>query len=122
MRFVEDGEDENVQLNFFCARQGDAWRVYFRPGWLPRSLQHLVDEQGEAYPVYLDFDELARQMKLSEASYAQRISSVGGVELTASGHSARVLASWLGRAFGSSIQLRGGDDEGALETPTGSSR
>jgi hypothetical protein len=75
-----------------------------RPTWLPRCLHQVFDEDGEAFPVLLDFDDLARHMAPHQASFEKRVSKTGAVELTAHGDAATALAIWLSTAFASGIR------------------
>jgi hypothetical protein len=106
-------EDEQVtdatQLDVFCSREGDAWRVYVRPGWLPRYFQQHLDDEYEVYPVHLDFEDLERHMREHHAVTEKQISSVGGVHLIARGRSAEALALWLSGVFGTRMRTRGSD-------------
>src|SRR5882724_2529406 len=87
--------NQGTVLNLFCTLDGEAWRVHVRPTWLPRYLHHVFDENDEAYPVLLDFEDLDRHMAAHQASFEKRVSRTGGVELTASGEAATALAVWL---------------------------
>lgn len=102
-----DQETAGDELNLFCSVEGDAWRVHVRPTRLPRYLQHCFDESGEAYPVLLDFEDLARHMEGHGASFEKRESKAGGVELLARGASATELAIWLSTAFASGVRPGG---------------
>ena len=99
----EDPHAANV-LNLFCARVGDVWRVHVRPTWLPRYLHTVFDENGEAFPVLLDFDDLDRYMASKLMSFEKRVSLTGSVELTAHGEAATALAVWLSTAFASGLR------------------
>ena len=96
--------DREFKLNLFCSPLGDAWRIRVWPGWLPPFLRDCFDEEGEASPVFLDMEELEREMKRSGCDYQRRVSRVGGVELTAEGRAAGVLARWLSRSLTSSYR------------------
>ena len=74
-----------IYLNLFCQIEDDAWRVHTRPTWLPRYLHQCFDRYGEAYPVYLDFEDLDRRMQAAGAQYEKRTARTGSVELIASG-------------------------------------
>lgn len=89
------------ELSIFLARVGDAWRIHVWPGWLPAFLRGYFDEEGEAYPVYLDLEELERKMQSSGVTYQARETSIGGIELAATGASATVMAHWLAQSFNS---------------------
>jgi len=92
------------ELSLFCSPLGEAWRVHVRPTWLPRYLQPFFDVHGEAYPVLLDFDDLARHMEANDAAFEKRVSRLGGVELLARGPAAESLAVWLSTAFSSGVR------------------
>lgn len=96
--------NQGTVLNLFCAQEDEAWRVHVRPTWLPRYLESVFDEDGEAFPVLLDFDDLERHMASNQASFEKRISRTGAVELTAHGEAATALAIWLSRAFASGVR------------------
>jgi len=99
-----DRQEPAEELSLFCARVGDVWRVHVRPPWLPRYLQPYFDVHGEAYPVLLDFDDLARHMKSNDAAFEKRVTRVGGVELLARGQAAESLATWLATAFSTGVR------------------
>ncbi len=103
------GQSESRErlLNLFCSPLNEAWRVYLGPAWLPPYLSPFFDADGEAYPVLLDFEELDRQMQKQGAAFEKRVAKTGGIELTARGASAKVLATWLSTAFASSTHLPG---------------
>jgi len=93
-------DEQNVELSLFCTKEsGDAWRVRVLPTWFPKYLRHCFDEHGEAYPVYLDLEELDRKMTSNAVTYVKRESSLGGYELAANGLGAQVLAVWLSQSF-----------------------
>jgi hypothetical protein len=91
-------------LNLFCVQVGEVWRVHVRPTWLPRYLHNVFDENGEAYPVLLDFEDLDRHMASKHVSFEKRVSRLGAVELTAHGDAATALAVWLSTAFASGVR------------------
>jgi hypothetical protein len=92
------------ELSLFCSLEGEAWRVHVRPTWLPRYLKPFFDAHGEAYPVLLDFDDLARHMESNQAPFEKRVTKVGGAELLARGQAAESLAVWLSTAFSSGVR------------------
>ena len=97
--------NEAPLLNLFCLQEDEAWRVHVRPAWVPSYLRPVFDENGEAYPVFLDFDDLDRHMAASQASFEKRVSApTGAVELTARGEAATALAVWLSTAFASGVR------------------
>jgi hypothetical protein len=62
-------------------------------------LRHCFDEKLEVYPVEIDLEDLDRYMAYHSAQYERRISTVGGVELTAREDAAEALAAWLSTVF-----------------------
>ncbi|HMA91957.1 MAG TPA: hypothetical protein VKP30_04680 [Polyangiaceae bacterium] len=95
-------DEQTFELSLFCTKEnGEAWRVRVWPTWLPKYLRHCFDQNGEAFPVYLDLEELDRKMASSQATYLKRESSLGGYELAAAGRGAQVLAVWLSQSFAS---------------------
>ena len=103
---VEPRGDAGVVLNLFAVREADAWRLHVAPQWLPRYLVSYFDDNGEAFPVELDLEDLDRHMTQHEAEYERRDSKLGGVELTARGEAANALALWLSNVFGSMVRPR----------------
>jgi hypothetical protein len=93
--------DQALELDLFCSPVGEAWRVYVRPTWLPGYLARCFDRHGEAYPVYIDLEDLEYQMSSSGVVYEKFPSASGGVQLLAKGHAATVLAVWLSQCFAS---------------------
>ena len=111
-RSEEDEEvTEATRLDLFCARQQDeAWRAYLRPGWQPRYLRQHLDEEGEAFPAYFDFDDLERHMREQKATLEKQTSTDARcVRLIARGASAEALAWWLSGVFGTCTRARGSD-------------
>lgn len=100
--------DQALELDVFCSPVDEAWRVYVRPTWLPGYLARCFDRKGEAYPVYLDLEDLDYQMSLSGVAYEKFPSASGGVQLLAKGHAATVLAVWLSQCFASGQRTGGG--------------
>lgn len=96
--------DQAPKLKILCAPEGEAYRIYVWPTWLPQYLASCLDADGEAYPVYVDLDELDRQMTASHVTYTRRDSSDGSVEIDAEGPGAMVLSLWLARMFASGTQ------------------
>jgi hypothetical protein len=90
-----------VELDIFCTRIDEAYRVYVRPTWLPDYLLDCFDEQGEAFPVYLDFEELDRHMRKSGVEYVKRPGAFDCVQLYAQGAAATVMSVWLSQSFAS---------------------
>jgi hypothetical protein len=92
------------KLKILCAPEDDAHRIYVWPTWLPEYLRRYLDEEGEAYPVTVDLEELDRQMAASGVTYEKRESIDGSVEIDAEGNAAVVLTLWLARMFESGTQ------------------
>ena len=90
-----------VELDIYCAKMDEAYRVYVRPTWLPAYLLDCFDDEGEAYPVYLDFDDLDRYMKRSDCSYVKRQAKTGSIQLYARDAAANVMSGWLAQSFAS---------------------
>jgi len=99
-------------LNVFCVKEGvgdaEAFRVHISPQFIPSYLSSCFDRHCEAYPVFLDLDDLAGQMERHGAAYDKRISVHGDVELTAVGRAAHVLGEWLATSFASGMRGAGG--------------
>lgn len=100
----QEGLDAGVVLNLFCVPVAEVWRVHVRPTWLPRYLHSVFDENGEAFPVLLDFEDLERQMAAKRQTFEKRVSRAGAIELTAYGDAATALAVWLSTAFASGVR------------------
>lgn len=92
------------ELSLYFSPMGEAWRVHVRPGWLPRYLQQYFDINGEACPVYVDFEDLSRHMESNAAGFEKRANRAGGVELLAKGEAAESLAVWLSTAFSTGVR------------------
>lgn len=92
------------ELSLYCSPMGEAWRVHVRPMWLPSYLQPYFDLHGEAYPVFIDFEDLAHHMQSSHAPFEKRVNRAGGVELLAHGSAAEALAVWLSTAFSTGVR------------------
>jgi len=99
-------DDRLGVLNVFCSPEGESFRVYVRPTAIPRYLHQCLDEHDEVYPAELDFEDLARFMAARDATYTERRSKAGGVEITAEGPAAGALAEWLSTAFASGARPR----------------
>lgn len=96
-------------LDIFCARVGEVsagplWEVTVAPGWVPPLLAPFFDQHGETAPMLLDLDDLDEFMKSRGASYEKRVSTLGDVQLTATGRSAHELVHWLATAFSSGVR------------------
>ena len=106
MALANKKTDDVGALNVFCSPEGETYRVYVRPNAVPRFLYQSLDENYEVYPAELDFEDLARFMAARDATYTERRSRTGGVEIGASGASAGALAEWLSTAFASGARPR----------------
>ena len=106
LKAVTSEPEPTAVMNVFCSRLGDAWRVYLNPDWVPSYLLRSFDENLEAYPVQVDFDDLDKYMRFHHTNYEKRVSNFGGVELTARGDDAHALAAWLSTAFASGERVR----------------
>ena len=102
LKVAHPGQEQ--RLDIMCVPEGDAYRIYVWPNWMPSELAQSLDESGEAYPVYVDLDELDRQMTSSGVEYRKQISTTGSVQLEARGNAAAVLMMWLSRMFRSGSQ------------------
>ncbi|HWZ90202.1 MAG TPA: hypothetical protein VNW92_15165 [Polyangiaceae bacterium] len=109
MSSSEDDITEATRLDVFCARQGNAWRTYLRPGWQPRYLRQHFDDENEAFPAHFDFEDLDRHMLEHGAALETQGSTAGGVRLIARGRAAEALALWLAGVFGTGMRSRGSD-------------
>ena len=106
LKAVTSKPESAAVMNVFCSRLGDAWRVYLNPDWVPAYLLRSFDENLEAYPVQIDFDDLEQYMRYHQSDYEKRVSNFGGVELTARGDAGHALAAWLSTAFASGERVR----------------
>jgi hypothetical protein len=95
---------EDCEVNFYFSPAGEAWRVHTRATWLPGFLRKCFDENYEIYPAYFDLEDLDEEMKSSGVAYTKRVSSAGGVEITAKGVAAMVLTTWMAQAFASNLR------------------
>lgn len=110
MSITNDNSEESMVLNLLCTPEDEAWRLYARPTAMPVYLRRCFDEHYEAFPVYLDFEDLDRYMNKRGLPFEKRANTFGDVELTARGRSAMELAVWLSRMFASGIVQEGGAD------------
>jgi hypothetical protein len=93
-------------LELYCSPQGEAFRVYLRPGSaLPPYLRSCFDERGEAYPVFLDLEDLERVVKGAREELEIEKSRAGGVALCARGNAVAALGVWLSNAFASGVRV-----------------
>lgn len=105
--------NDSAVLNVFCSPEGDAWRIYVHPRWVPSHLRSCLDGHCEAYPVEFDLEDLDRYMGKSGAEYEKSMTKIGCVELTARGKAAVALATWLSNAFASGVRAQGGSAPGS---------
>ena len=99
-------DEAPLSLNILCTPHNGAWRIYIRPTKLPKYLVPFFGQHFEAYPGFLDFEELDRRIKKRGLGYEKRVTRLGDVEITADGDSAREVAIWLSTAFTSGVQRR----------------
>lgn len=109
--------EEGIVLNLLCTPQDDAWRLYAGPDWMPQHLQRCFDEHGEAYPVFLDFDDLDRYMQKRGLEFVKRKTKGGDVELAARDKAAVELAIWLSMALASGFRQGSGLGRAHGKTP-----
>jgi hypothetical protein len=98
------GRDESPFLNVLCTPEGETWRLYARPGWMPLYLRRCFDRYFEAHSVLLDFEDLERYMNKRCMAFEKRVNKFGDVELIARDDSALELAVWLSKAFASGFR------------------
>lgn len=99
MSAPDNTSDTGVMLSLFCTQQEEAWHLYAKPTWLPPYLRRCFDQHYEAFPVYLDFEDLDRYMTKRGLGFEKHVTKRGDVELSASGSAAVELAVWLSAAF-----------------------
>lgn len=98
-------QNATARLELYCAPQGDAFRVYLFLGSAPpQYLRACFDERGEAYPVYLDLEDLERVAGRAGAELEITKSTLGGVALCARGAAVAALGVWLSNAFASGLR------------------
>jgi hypothetical protein len=109
-QMTEAHPNQALVFSLFCEpdRDGDAWCVLAAPAWLPDYLRPFFDQNLEAYPALLDFEDLDCHMRAHEALYEKRVSRMGGVELTARSTAAIELAVWLSTALASGTRPKQG--------------
>jgi hypothetical protein len=112
-----NASEESMVLNLLCTPEDEAWRLYAQPTWMPVYLRRCFDQHFEAFPVYLDFEDLERHMKKRSLEFEKKANSFGDVELTARGRAAMELAVWLSKMFASGIRQEDGSATGAHSTP-----
>jgi hypothetical protein len=94
---------EIQQLNVYCSRGPEGYRVHVHPAWMPRHLRQCLDGHGEGL-AQLDFEELDRHMQRAGLSVEKRTTATGGVELSAKGQAAVALSTWLSSMFSSGVR------------------
>jgi len=104
----DNASEENMLLNLLCTPEEEAWRLYARPTSMPVYLRRCFDEHYEAFPVYLDLEDLDRHMNKRGLQFEKQTNTFGDVELTARGRAAMELAVWLSRMFASGIVQKDG--------------
>lgn len=109
--------EQGIVLNLLCTQQDDAWRLYAGSDWMPQHLQRCFDEHGEAYPVFLDFEDLERYMRKRGLAFEKRETKRGDVELTARDQAAVELAIWLSMALASGFRQGSGLEHARGKTP-----
>lgn len=103
-----EAPNESMLLDLFFSRRGDAWQVFALPSLYPAYLREHFDENYEAYPVSVDFDDLERRM--AGLQYEKRPSRLGGFQIVARGPAALAVAAWLTTAFASGVRSRTEND------------
>jgi len=109
--------DEGPVLNLLCTPEGESWRLYARPGWMPVYLRRCFDQHFEAHSVLLDFEDLDRYMKKRGVEFDKRVNKFGDVELTARSGAAMELSVWLSKAFASGFRQESDSGLAAFKTP-----
>jgi hypothetical protein len=109
--------EQGIVLNLLCTQQDDAWRLYAGSDWMPQHLQRCFDEHGEAYPVFLDFEDLERYMQKRGLAFEKRETRRGDIELKARDQAAVELAIWLSMALASGFRQSSGLEHARGKTP-----
>lgn len=99
MSAPDNNNEKGVGISLFCTQQDEAWHLYAKPSWMPAYLRRCFDQHYEAFPVYLDFEDLDRYMAKRSLTFDKHVNKRGDVELAASGPAAVELAVWLSAAF-----------------------
>lgn len=100
--------EESLFLKLLCTPEDEAWRLYAEPTLMPVYLRRCFDEHYEAFPVYLDFEDLDRYMSKRGLDFEKKTNRFGDVELAARGRAAMELAVWLSKMFASGIRQEDG--------------
>lgn len=108
MSTTDKNAEENLFLQLLCTPEDEAWRLYATPARMPIYLRRCFNEQYEAFPVYLDFEDLDRYMKKRGLEFEKHANDFGDVELTARGRAAMELGVWLSKMFASGIRQQNG--------------
>jgi hypothetical protein len=116
MSAPDSTSEKGVVLSLFCTQQEEAWHLYAKPSWMPPYLRRCFDQHYEAFPVYLDFEDLDRYMAKRALAFDKHVTTRGDVELTASGPAAVELAVWLSAAFATGFRQES-DSAAANRTP-----
>jgi hypothetical protein len=88
MSAPDSTSEKGVVLSLFCTQQDEAWHLYAKPSWMPAYLRRCFDQHYEAFPVYLDFEDLDRYMTKRGLPFDRHVTKRGDVELAASGATA----------------------------------
>jgi hypothetical protein len=115
MKLAERGYGGLPRLSVFCERDGSAFRLHVDPRWVPSYLTSCLDVHGEAFPVWLDFDDLQRRTEEAGATLESRKTQFGSVALLAEDGAADLLAQWLVTAMASGVR-RGSTAENGSST------
>ena len=114
MAETEDGVAESRRLDVFCVQiRSGAWRIYVHPGWVPQYLKKYFNDDWEAVPRYLDFEDLDRHLREQDAVVEKTVSKRAAFQMVACGQSAEALAMWLAGAFATAPT-----DDGSSESAT----
>ena len=119
MSAVDSTGENGVVLSLFCTQQEEAWHLYAKPTWMSAYLRRCFDVHYEAFPVYLDFEDLDRYMAKRALSFDKHVTKRGDVELTAAGAAAVELAVWLSAAFATGFRQ---ESDGATASVPGARR
>jgi len=96
----EDGVTESARLDVFCVQtRSGAWRIHVHPGWVPQYLKKYFNDDWEAVPRHLDFEDLDSHLREQGVVIEKTVSKGAAFQMVACGHSAEALARWLAEAF-----------------------
>ena len=96
--------DRVLRLNVFCEREGEAFRVHVDPASVPPYLRACLDMHGEAFPVFLDLEELERYVREAGGTLLCRTTRFGSQELDATAPAADALGRFLVTAISSGVR------------------